>query len=67
MNCACNRYKTCTECRTAYKETVKRERHIKDALVELERLYQIALNNGNINSYVAYDRAIQVINGTWIK
>ena len=37
MNCACNRYQTCTECRNAYKETVKRERQILDVIKELER------------------------------
>lgn len=26
MNCACNRYKTCVECRSAYKESLKREK-----------------------------------------
>lgn len=55
MNCACNRYKTCTECRNAYKETVKREHQILDAIALLES--RIKVLNGFCGTHDETERA----------
>lgn len=41
MNCACNRYITCTECRNAYKEMVKQEKKIVKVVAELDEIVTI--------------------------
>ena len=43
MNCACNRYKTCTECRDAYKESVKRDNRIESKIEKLEKQIDVYL------------------------
>lgn len=58
MNCACNRFKTCTECRNAYKETVKRERQILDVIEELEARSCIS---EDWSSGKAYEEAVLLI------
>ena len=42
-----------------------REYLMRDVIAELERLYQLALSDDNINSYIAYDRAKKIADGTW--
>jgi len=49
MNCACNRYKTCNECRDAYKENVKRDKRMGGILQEFDRQLRVKIKRGQIN------------------
>jgi hypothetical protein len=62
MNCACNRYVSCTECRNAYKDSVKRELRLAGIIKELERRDCESMG-GDYNVKISCREAISMLRG----
>jgi len=61
MNCACNRYVTCKDCRDDYKKMLGREQRYKEIIEELECLSKESHNPIGIPARFAYETAVLLL------